>query len=100
MDDKYFNIEAGHYFLCFVAAFVLFFKLHKEGQPPFAVLGYIHPQAAGSPVGKFIEAILFAALGALIGTVLTVPSSPAQAIAAGLGWTGLLSATHSGGSEK
>ncbi|QYJ77344.1 hypothetical protein [Shewanella acanthi] len=97
MEQKLFDIELAYYILCFVAAFVLFFKLHKDGEPPFAVLGYINPDAAQSAYGRFFEAILFAALGALIGTLLTIPTSPAQAIAAGLGWTGLLSATNSSG---
>ncbi|MFC6631836.1 hypothetical protein [Microbulbifer taiwanensis] len=98
MEYKLFDIETGYYVLCFVAAFVLFFKLHKDGEPPFAVLGYINPSASESAFGRFFEAILFATLGALIGTALTIPTSPAQAIAAGLGWTGLLSATNSSGS--
>ncbi|MFN3237683.1 MAG: hypothetical protein ACE37D_11575 [Pseudomonadales bacterium] len=93
-----FDIELTYYLLCFLAAFVLFFKLHKDGEPPFAVLGYINPSAAESPWGKFFEAILFATVGAIIGTLLTIPTSPSQAIAAGLGWTGLLSATNSSGS--
>ena len=60
MEYKLFDIEAAYYMLCFVAAFVLFFKLHKEGEPPFAVLGYINPAAAESAFGRFFEAILFA----------------------------------------
>jgi hypothetical protein len=95
-----FGIDAWYYFFCFVAAFVLFFKLHKDGEPPFAVIGHINPSWKDSPWGRFWEAIIFALLGAVVGTLITVPASPAQAIAAGLGWTGLLSsASPNGGSE-
>ena len=85
-----FDISGAYYFLCFVSAFVLFFRLHKDGEPPFAVIGHINPAWGESPWGKFAEAMLFALFGAVIGTVITVPTSPAQAISAGLGWTGLL----------
>jgi hypothetical protein len=88
-----FGIDRSYYFLCFIAAFVLFFRLHKNGEPPFAIIGHINPAWGESAWGKLCEAMIFAILGALIGTVLTIPTSPAQAIAAGLGWTGLLSAT-------
>lgn len=40
---------------------------------------------------NFVEFIVFLAIGVVVGVGLTQPHSPAQAIAAGLGWTGLVS---------
>jgi len=34
--------------------------------------------------------VIFCLIGAVIGTILTEPTNAQQALAAGLGWTGLL----------
>ena len=85
-----FGIEWTCYLLCGIGAFVLFFKLQQKGPPIFEVIGYINPSWRGNPICRFLEAVLFSLLGAIIGTVITHPSNAQQAIVAGLGWTGLL----------
>lgn len=90
---SFFGIIWSYYLLCGIGAFVLFFKLQKKGSPIFEVIGYLNPKWADSPFCRFFEALLFAVLGAIIGTIITQPGNPQQAIAAGLGWTGLLSKT-------
>lgn len=45
-----------------------------------------------STCGKISDFLIITLLGAIIATIVTKPVSPAQAIAAGLGWTGLISA--------
>jgi hypothetical protein len=40
-----------------------------------------------------IECLIFVALGCIVSIGLTAPTSPSQALVAGLGWTGLF--THS-----
>lgn len=98
------EIDISYYLICFVAAFALYFKLHEKGNPPVRVVAHINPIWADSGWGRFSEAVIFAALGAIIGTLLTSPATPAQAVAAGLGWTGLLSssanASREGGSSN
>jgi len=86
-----FGISVTYYLLCGIGAFVLFFKLQKKGAPVFEVITYINPAYGSSPWCRLLEALVFSALGALIGTIITQPGNPQQAIVAGLGWTGLLS---------
>jgi hypothetical protein len=85
-----FGIEWSHYLLCGIGAFVFFFKLQHKGSPIFEVIGYINPRWKDHPICRFPEAVLFSVLGTIIGTIITHPSNAQQAIAAGLGWTGIL----------
>lgn len=93
------GIAISYYLICFVAAFALYFKLHEKGNPPVRVVAHINPGWADSGWGRFFEAVIFAILGAILGTLLTSPATPAQAVAAGLGWTGLLSSASSAAEE-
>jgi hypothetical protein len=43
-----------------------------------------------------IECLIFIAAGIYVGISLTEPTNPAQALAAGLGWTGLFATSKSG----
>lgn len=90
---QFFEIEKSYYVLCGIGAFVLFFKLQKKGRPVFEVIGHIFPEWSSSPCCRVLEAAIFVFLGAIIGTLIAQPGNPQQAIAAGLGWTGLLSKT-------
>jgi|DeeseametaMP1786_FD_contig_21_1475708_length_394_multi_8_in_0_out_0_1 hypothetical protein len=94
-----FKIDISYYLICFVAAFALYFKLHEKGNPPVRVVAHINPAWADSGWGRFFEAIIFALLGAILGTLITSPNTPAQAVSAGLGWTGLLSSASNAGEE-
>lgn len=88
---KYFGVERELFFLCFIGAFVLFFKLQKEDNPTLTILAAIEPAWKDNRLARISDALIFAVLGALIAGVITQPTNPQQAIAAGLGWTGLLS---------
>jgi len=85
-----FEIAFQYYLLCGVGAFVLHFKLKTAGRVVIEFLPHINERWRDSTLAKFLDAILFTAVGALIGTVLTHPINPQQAIVAGLGWTGLV----------
>jgi hypothetical protein len=88
-----FGIDSAYYFLTGIGAFVLFFRLEKNNVRTFEVVGYINPKWKPHPLCRFSEAIIFCVLGAIVGTAITHPINPQQAIFAGLGWTGLLTKT-------
>lgn len=91
MEQTIFGIKICHYLVCAIGAFILFFKLAKKGQVIFEVIGYINPKWSESAWCRIFEAAIFTILGAFVGSILTQPTNPQQALAAGLGWTGLLS---------
>ncbi|MDY6988451.1 MAG: hypothetical protein SWQ30_10380 [Thermodesulfobacteriota bacterium] len=85
------DIELSYYVVCGIAALVLFFRLQNVGQPVIEIVKYVNPKWGDSTGGRIVDALLFASFGAVIGTLVTQPTNPQQAVAAGLGWTGLLS---------
>ncbi len=88
---QWFGIEYSYFLLSGAGALVLFFKMQSgRSKPGISILGYIHPPLESNPFGRVLEALLFASLGALLGTIIAQPVNPQQAIAAGLGWTGLI----------
>lgn len=90
-ETLWFNILPAYYFLCGIGALVLFFKMQQgRGKAIFSVISYINPEWGNSVTGRLFEAFMFAALGAVVGTIIAQPVNPQQAIAAGLGWTGLI----------
>ena len=77
--------------LCGAGAAVLYFRQKTSGHAVVGFLVHINGRFARTTNGKLLEAALFTMVGALVSGVLTQPSNPPQALAAGLGWTGLLS---------
>jgi len=64
-------------------------------------LPHINPKWKGSTITRIIDMLLFTVVGAFIGTIFTQPTTAQQALAAGLGWTGLLSSvSKSGGVDE
>jgi len=63
-------------------------------------VAHIFPKLKDSPVATVIDVVLFAVFGSLFATTFTQPESAQQALAAGLGWTGLLTAAVRKGEEK
>ncbi len=90
--EKIFNINISYYVASWVGAILLYFKMKTEGKAVIEFLPHLFGNEITSPVGKIAEVLIFSIIGAIIATILTIPSNPQQAIAAGLGWTGLLSA--------
>ena len=86
------KIPIEHYAVCWSGAIVLYFKLRSDGRSVMEFLPHINPKWKKSVGLRIIDILLFSLVGALIGTIFTEPTTPQQALAAGLGWTGLLSA--------
>ena len=76
---------------CCLGAFVLHCKLHSEEQKVITFIQHLFPDWDSS-WRTFIEACLFAFIGGIISYGLTQPTTTPQALSAGLGWTGLISA--------
>ena len=84
------DIEFQHYIISGVGAITLYFKLKSSGKDVIQFLPHFKSSWAEAPFARLIDALLFTLIGALIGTILTQPETPQQALAAGLGWTGLI----------
>ncbi len=85
------EIPIEHYLVCWVGSFILYFQLKTKNKPVLKVLPHINENWEDKPIALFIDALFITTVGALIGTIATQPINAQQAIAAGLGWTGLLS---------
>lgn len=84
-----FNFFAG------VGAFVLYCKLRSEGRRVIQFLPVVAP-TCNSPFLPFMEAVVFSLVGAIVSVALLQPATIPQALSAGLGWTGLLTAISKG----
>ena len=80
---------------CCLGAFVLHCKLRSENQPMIEFLKHLFP-SWDSPWKTFLEACFFAIVGGIVSYGLIAPITTPQALSAGLGWTGLISAFSSG----
>lgn len=78
------------YFYASSGALVLWGKLGKSGREIYG-LSDILKRFMPDNARQVIEPIVFIALGAFISIGMVNPDTPAQAVAAGLGWTGLAS---------
>jgi hypothetical protein len=79
------------YLLTAIGAFVLYFYIIKnEARRAFVILGRLSPRLKKSPFIKLVDALLFCFVGAIIGTIVTKPSTPSNALMTGLGWTALI----------
>ncbi len=92
---KFFEIPLEYYFVSWIGAFVLYFRLKSTGRSIIRLLPHINNKWKDLPWVNFLDALIISLLGAVIGTIITEPSSPQQAITTGLGWTGLLSILES-----
>lgn len=83
---------------CCLGAFVLHCKLRSENQPMIEFLKHLFPKWESS-WRTFLEACFFAVIGGIVSYGLIQPITTPQALSAGLGWTGLISAFSSVKSE-
>jgi hypothetical protein len=78
-----------------LGAFVLYCKLRSEGRRVIQFLPVIAPHWNSSLL-PLIEAFIFSGIGGIVSVALLQPSTMPQALSAGLGWTGLLTAISKG----
>lgn len=99
-----FDVCKLHIF-AFLGAFVLYVMNRLNNKQPFSLLTALNLDTTSSnakPKVILWDMVLSCGLGALLVLPMTSPSSPTQAVAAGLGLTGLLSAfgkSSKGGQE-
>lgn len=86
-------------FFCCLGAFVLHCKLRSEDQPMIQFLKPLFPKWESS-WQTFLEAFFFAAIGGVVSFGLIQPITTPQALSAGLGWTGLISAFSGSKTDK
>jgi uncharacterized membrane protein len=80
------------FLLTFVGAFALYLFSRSRGIKPFSIFHAININVSKKAKPKVIlcDAIFTSLLGALLGYVVTQPSTNAQAVAAGLGFVGII----------
>lgn len=78
-------------FFTSIGSFVLYCKLKTEERPIIEFMVHLAPHW-NSTWKPFIEAIIFLVIGSIVAYGLVHPTTIPQAISAGLGWTGLVSA--------
>jgi hypothetical protein len=82
-------------FFAWLGAFTLYVLNRHQGKQPFSLFRALNIDVltpAARPFTILIDMILSSALGALVVMPLTLPSTVAQAVIAGLGMTGILAA--------
>src|ERR1700731_334042 len=81
-------------FFAFLGAFALYLTNRLQNKQPFSLFRALNMNlsAGARPVVIFLDMIISSVLGATIVVALTSPSTVPQAIIAGLGMTGILSA--------
>jgi len=73
-----------------VGVIVLWCKTSKANRNIYALSPVVAMFLKNEKAKSIIELIVFLSIGCLICQGLIVPTTPAQAVAAGLGWTGLM----------
>ncbi len=89
LPDWHLNLFAG------VGAFVLYCKLRSEGRKVIQFLPVVAPNWNPSWLPLF-EAVIFSIVGGIVSVALLQPATIPQALSAGLGWTGLITAISKG----
>lgn len=89
------GIPLGFYVVCWVGSLVLYFQMKSTNKSVIKFLPHINQTWSNNPWALFFDALLVTIVGAYVGTVITEPINVQQALAAGLGWTGLLSIVSS-----
>jgi hypothetical protein len=74
-----------------VGAAFLWGKLAKHGREVYGLTDILERMGVGEKVRRALEPVLFVALGAFVAVGFVQPATIPQAIAAGIGWTGLFS---------
>lgn len=88
-----FESEISIVFFTFIGVTVLWGKFGREGLRPYLlpmVFDLFFRKNPDGPWRLTTEFVVFAVVGIVLALGLAEPSSPAQAFAAGLGWTGLV----------
>jgi uncharacterized membrane protein YbjE (DUF340 family) len=85
------GIRIGFMVICWVSSLVLYFHLVSNNRPILRLLPLLNKDWKGKPLAIVLDALIVTVVGAVIGTIITNPVNAQQAIATGLGWTGLLS---------
>lgn len=78
------------YFYAGSGALVLWGKLGKRGREVYC-LSDVLKRCMNDSVRMVIEPLVFVVIGAVVAIGIVEPVTAAQAVAAGLGWTGLAS---------
>ena len=87
-----FNVPLAYYIGCWLGALALYFKqLNINKTKVMQFLQIINKNWEGQPLAVVLDAIIFSTIGTILGIGFTQPINLQQAIAAGIGWTGLLS---------
>jgi hypothetical protein len=73
-----------------VGVIVLWCKTSKANRSIYGLSPIFALIFRNERVKSIVELIVFLTIGCLISMGLVVPSTPAQAVAAGLGWTGFM----------
>ena len=79
-----------------IGAMALYAKLGREKRRIYLLSGVIDMTAWTPFRRSCVEVVLFVSVGAFVSIGITDPTTPTQAIAAGMSWTGLLSAAPKG----
>lgn len=74
-----------------VGAVILWGKLGKRGREVYGLSDLLKRWGLNERMRLAIEPAIFVLLGAVLAVVFVQPSTVAQAVAAGVGWTGLVS---------
>ena len=74
-----------------VGALLLWGKLGKQGREAYGLSDVLKRFGLNEKLRLAIEPVMFVALGAFLAVVFVQPITVAQAVAAGVGWTGLVS---------
>lgn len=81
-------------FFTFLGAFALYLMNRLQGKQPFSLFRAlnINVGAGAGPFVIFLDMVISSILGATLVIALTAPATVPQAVVAGLGMTGILSA--------
>ena len=82
-------------FFAGIGAFVLYCKLKSEERKVIQFLPVVAPEWKPSFLPLF-EAVIFSVIGGVVSCGLLQPATIPQALSAGLGWTGLITALSKG----
>jgi hypothetical protein len=74
-----------------VGALILWGKLGKRGREVYGLSDILRRWGFSESLRLAIEPAIFVLLGAFLAVVFVQPTTVAQAVAAGVGWTGLVS---------
>lgn len=84
------DIPLRMYAFAALGAFVLWLRLRYGNDLQRAISEIVDDILGGYNGRTLIKILLYVGIGATVGVVLASPASARQALAAGLGWTGLM----------